>query len=119
MDAFLDRAADAALDSARARADCGGYCADRASCLGLARCASMKFSTSGRMFRRQLLPGEDAVVARARFQMLGLLVVRQPGQQVQRRNALAGRGNVVLRAFDRHHRDLGDRADIDLAGPPR
>ncbi len=36
--------------------------------------ASRKFSTRGRMFNRQLLPAKDAVMARARFQMVGFLV---------------------------------------------
>ena len=52
-------------------------------------------------------------MARAGFQMLGLLLLGQAGEKPQRRHALPGRRDVVIRALDRLHRDAGDLADID------
>ncbi|MPL93310.1 hypothetical protein SDC9_39436 [bioreactor metagenome] len=56
---------------------------------------------------------EDAVMARARFEVLGLLRLGQAGEQLQRRNALPGRRDVVIAALDGVHRDRGDLADVD------
>ncbi|QFT60518.1 hypothetical protein FIU94_16940 [Sulfitobacter sp. THAF37] len=58
---------------------------------------------------------EDAVVTRAFFQVAGLLAVGQAGQQVQRGDALAGGGDIVLGAFDGLDRDGCDLADIHRA----
>ncbi len=46
--------------------------------------------------------------------MLGLFGIGQVRQQIKCRKALAGRGNIVIRAFHDHHGHIGDRAEIHL-----
>src|SRR6056297_2046485 len=57
---------------------------------------------------------KDTVMPGTGFHMAGFLAVGQAGAEIECRNALTRRGNIVLRTLDGFHRDLGDRADIDL-----
>ena len=61
--------------------------------------------------------GEDAVMAGVGLEMGGLHAFGQAGEEIERGHALAGGGDIVLAAFHRFHRHVGDGAEIDGPAP--